>query len=239
MDPPRAGAPFRRAGAQFRRYRIAMAFAVAGLAATGPVEIDDPACVDISYPLLSRPWNSCLSGVCRLMTLRFLTSGESQDGDCSSSWKGLPRGLLSRLRIWRANSPSPPRLRPRPAHGAGARRVQVWGGLRNGRTTGAPVGLSLDNAEAALWEAALGPWHNDPRRPGRGASPPLAPGTPTCGGCEVRARGVPQRSRTCQRSTTAPAPSRGALARRLLAELDVDVAGLWTPSAGSWSASRR
>jgi 3-phosphoshikimate 1-carboxyvinyltransferase len=34
----------------FGDHRIAMAFAVAGLAATGPVEIDDSACVDISYP---------------------------------------------------------------------------------------------------------------------------------------------------------------------------------------------
>ncbi len=34
----------------FGDHRIAMAFAVAGLAASGPVELDDPACVRISYP---------------------------------------------------------------------------------------------------------------------------------------------------------------------------------------------
>jgi 3-phosphoshikimate 1-carboxyvinyltransferase len=45
--------PVRLSGGRVRSFgdhRIAMAFAVAGLAATGPVEIDDPACVDISYP---------------------------------------------------------------------------------------------------------------------------------------------------------------------------------------------
>ena len=31
-------------------HRIAMAFAVAGQVATGPVSLDDPGCIDISFP---------------------------------------------------------------------------------------------------------------------------------------------------------------------------------------------
>jgi len=47
----------------FGDHRIAMAFAVAGLATEGPVEIDDPRCVAISYPRFFE-------------TLEALTSGE-------------------------------------------------------------------------------------------------------------------------------------------------------------------
>ena len=33
--------------------------------------------------------------------------------------------------------------------------LEVWGGLRDGRTTGAPVGISIANAERELWDEAM------------------------------------------------------------------------------------
>jgi len=34
----------------FGDHRVAMSFAIAGLSSAGGVEIDDPGCVDISFP---------------------------------------------------------------------------------------------------------------------------------------------------------------------------------------------
>jgi chorismate synthase len=161
------------------------------------------------------------------MTLRFLTSGESHGRGLLVVVEGLPAGLALALEDLEGEL-----VRRRRGYGRGPRMalerdaVQVWGGLRNGRTTGAPVGLSLDNAEAALWEAALGPWHNDPEAAGARRITAPRPGHADLAGAvkygHEEFRNVLERASA---RTTAPRTLAGALARRLLAELDVDVAG--------------
>ncbi|WP_300525016.1 chorismate synthase [Aminiphilus sp.] len=161
------------------------------------------------------------------MTLRFLTSGESHGRGLLVVVEGLPAGLALALEDLEGEL-----ARRRRGYGRGPRMalerdaVQVWGGLRNGRTTGAPVGLSLDNAEAALWEAALGPWHNDPEAAGVRRITAPRPGHADLAGAvkygHEEFRNVLERASA---RTTAPRTLAGALARRLLAELDVDVAG--------------
>ena len=161
------------------------------------------------------------------MTLRFLTSGESHGRGLLVVVEGLPAGLSLALEDLEGEL-----ARRRRGYGRGPRMalerdaVQVWGGLRNGRTTGAPVGLSLDNAEAALWEPALGPWHNDSEaaRARRITAP--RPGHADLAGAvkygHEEFRDVLERASA---RTTAPRTLAGVLARRLLAELDMDVYG--------------
>ena len=97
------------------------------------------------------------------MTWRFLTSGESHGRGLLLVVDGLPAGLAVR-----PEDLSEELARRRRGHGRGPRmalerdEIQVWGGLRHGHTTGAPVGMELPNAEAELWEQALDPWHTVP-----------------------------------------------------------------------------
>ena len=89
------------------------------------------------------------------MTWRFLTSGESHGRGLLVVVDGLPAGLELCLEDLASEL-----ARRRRGHGRGPRmalerdEIQVWGGLRNGRTTGAPVGIALANGTLAL-ELAL------------------------------------------------------------------------------------
>ncbi|HOU33597.1 MAG TPA: chorismate synthase, partial [Synergistaceae bacterium] len=97
------------------------------------------------------------------MTWRFLTSGESHGRGLLVVVDGLPAGLELCLEDLASEL-----ARRRRGHGRGPRmalerdEIQVWGGLRNGRTTGAPVGVALANAEADQWASAMHPWHTSP-----------------------------------------------------------------------------
>ena len=79
------------------------------------------------------------------MTLRFLTSGESHGRGLLVVTEGLPAGIpvcLQDLELRLARR----RRAGRGGRACWARQLTVWGGLRNGRTTGGPVGVSIGNA---------------------------------------------------------------------------------------------
>ena len=42
-------------------HRLGMMAAIAALVASGPIQIEDPSCIDISYPDFSKTWKSLLS----------------------------------------------------------------------------------------------------------------------------------------------------------------------------------
>ena len=99
------------------------------------------------------------------MTLRFLTSGESHGRGYLTVLEGFPSGLevpLERLRGELA--------RRRRGYGRGARMtlerdvLTPWGGLRGGRTTGAPLGFVLENTEWEQWRPVLDPEDVDPEQ---------------------------------------------------------------------------
>jgi chorismate synthase len=91
--------------------------------------------------------------------LRMLTAGESHGPGLTGILDGVPAGIPL------AEEDFALQLRRRRAgHGRSPRQqlerdvVQVLGGVRYGRTTGAPIALHLPNAEAARWADTLSPW---------------------------------------------------------------------------------
>src|SRR5207244_13068931 len=88
--------------------------------------------------------------------MRFLTAGESHGPGVLAVIDGVPAGL--------AVSPAEidADLRRRQlGYGRGARQkierdaVHITGGVRQGRTTGAPIALQIDNRDAVNWERVM------------------------------------------------------------------------------------
>lgn len=168
------------------------------------------------------------------MTLRFLTSGESHGRGYLTVLEGFPSGLevpLERLRGELA--------RRRRGYGRGARMtlerdvLTPWGGLRGGRTTGAPLGFVLENTEWEQWRPVLDPEDVDPEQAeARGVYRPR-PGHGDLTGClkygHRDARNVLERASA--RSTAAWTLA-GTVARLLLEGLGVRVRGAVTALGG-------
>lgn len=99
-----------------------------------------------------------------MTTLRFLTSGESHGPGYLIIVEGLPAGLAVRLDRIKEEL-----ARRRRGFGRGERMrierdiLEIWGGVRGGLTTGAPVGFTLENSEWELWKSALDPQEVDIR----------------------------------------------------------------------------
>ncbi|HQF53345.1 MAG TPA: chorismate synthase, partial [Thermoleophilia bacterium] len=88
--------------------------------------------------------------------LRYLTAGESHGPGLTAVLDGVPAGL--RVDVAAVDAELGRRQR---GHGRGARqsieqdRVRVLGGVRHGRTTGAPLALFIVNRDAANWGDVL------------------------------------------------------------------------------------
>src|SRR3954469_3109416 len=93
------------------------------------------------------------------MALKLITAGESHGPGLTCVVEGLPAGLeLDREAIDRDMA------RRQLGHGRGGRmkierdRAQVTGGVRHGRTLGAPIALQVANRDYANWEERMNPW---------------------------------------------------------------------------------
>lgn len=168
------------------------------------------------------------------MTLRFLTSGESHGRGYLTVLEGFPSGLavsLERLREELA--------RRRRGYGRGARMglerdvLACWGGLRDGFTTGAPLGFVLENTEWEQWRPVLDPQGVDPEQAeARGVYRPR-PGHGDLTGCLKYGHGEARNAleRASARSTAAWTVA-GTVARILLEGLGVRVRGAVTGLGG-------
>lgn len=93
-----------------------------------------------------------------MTALRFLTSGESHGQGFLIVVEGLPAGLEVRLDRIKEEL-----ARRRRGFGRGERMkierdlLEILGGVRDGLTTGAPVGFTLKNSEWELWRSVLDP----------------------------------------------------------------------------------
>jgi chorismate synthase len=94
-----------------------------------------------------------------MASLRLITSGESHGPGLTCIVEGLPAGLeLDHEAIGRDMQ------RRQLGHGRGGRMkierdsAEVTGGVRHGRTLGAPVALQVANRDYANWEERMNPW---------------------------------------------------------------------------------
>lgn len=155
--------------------------------------------------------------------LRFLTSGESHGPALSCIVEGLPAGLP--ISIDEINNDL---RRRQTGYGAGARmkieqdHIQITGGLVNGATIGAPVGMLVENLDWKNWKDKVTPPQTIPR-----------PGHADLAGAtkydlqDLRMVG----ERASARETTMRVAA-GALARQLLARFNIVVGSYVTEIGG-------
>jgi chorismate synthase len=163
------------------------------------------------------------------VTLRLTTAGESHGPALVGILTGLPAGLgLDRAAI------DADLARRQQGYGRSPRqqieqdRVEVLAGLRHGRTLGTPLALVVQNRDHRNWEWGMSPWPSEGEAHGKGTKPVTLPrpghadlaGTLKYGHEDVR--NALERASARQTAITVAA---GAVAKALLGELGVEVAG--------------
>jgi chorismate synthase len=155
--------------------------------------------------------------------LRFLTSGESHGPALSCIVEGLPAGLP--IAVDEINTDL---RRRQTGYGSGGRmkieqdRVQITGGIVNGKTIGAPVGMLVENLDWKNWKDKVTPPQTIPR-----------PGHADLAGAtkydldDLRMVG----ERASARETTMRVAA-GSLARQLLAQFNIVVGSYVTEIGG-------
>ena len=163
------------------------------------------------------------------MSLQLVTAGESHGPALVAILTGLPAGLrLDRDAI------DEDLRRRREGYGRSPRQkleqdvVDVLAGLRHGVTLGSPLALLIRNRDHQSWEWGMSPWAPEGESSGKGSTPVTLPrpghadlaGTLKFGHDDVR--------NALERASarhTAIQVAAGAVAKRLLAEIGVTVAG--------------
>ncbi|HEV8325587.1 MAG TPA: chorismate synthase [Myxococcota bacterium] len=195
--------------------------------------------------------------------LRWLTAGESHGPGLAAILEGMPAGVAVG-----AEAVDRELRRRQGGHGRGFRMqiehdaVRFTGGVRAGRTLGSPVCMLIENKDWAKWVLVM-----DPAPPqagaeagGAGAGERAAamrrkaltrprPGhADLAGGMKIGARDLRDVLERASARETAARVAVGALARRLLVELGMDVAShvvalgevsapRWVPPGGGWDAA--
>ncbi len=161
--------------------------------------------------------------------LSLTTAGESHGPALVGILTGLPAGLdLDREAI------DADLARRQAGYGRSPRqrieqdRVEVLAGLRHGRTLGTPLALVVRNRDHANWEWGMSPWPPEGDPEGKGTKPVSLPrpghadlaGTLKHGHADIR--DTLERASARQTAITVAA---GAVAKALLREIGVEVAG--------------
>ena len=163
------------------------------------------------------------------MTLRLATAGESHGPALVAIITGLPAGLVLDRDAIDADL-----RRRQQGYGRSPRQqietdeVDVLAGLRHGRTLGTPLALVVRNRDHRNWEWGMSPWPPAGEPAGKGTRPVTLPrpghadlaGTLKYGLADVR--DALERASARQ---TAVHVAAGAVAKALLAALDVEVTG--------------
>jgi chorismate synthase len=163
------------------------------------------------------------------VTLRLTTAGESHGPALVAIVTGLPAGLMLDRAAIDADL-----ARRQQGYGRSPRQqleqdeVEVLAGLRHGRTLGTPLALVVRNRDHANWAWGMSPWPPEGEAAGKGSRPVTLPrpghadlaGTLKYGLAD--ARDALERASARQ---TAVAVAAGAVAKALLAEIGISVAG--------------
>ena len=163
------------------------------------------------------------------MTLTLTTAGESHGPALVAIVGGLPAGL--RL--------DPEAIahdlhRRRQGYGRSPRQkmevdeLEVLAGLRHGRTLGTPLALVVRNRDHANWEWGMSPWEPEGEPAGKGAKPVTLPRPGHADLAGVLKFGHDDVRNALERASarqTAIHVAAGSVAKSLLAEIGVEVAG--------------
>ncbi|MBA3244036.1 MAG: chorismate synthase [Actinobacteria bacterium] len=163
------------------------------------------------------------------MTLGLTTAGESHGPALVAIVTGLPAGLsLDRAAI------DADLRRRQQGYGRSPRQqleqdaVEVLAGLRHGRTLGTPLALVVSNRDHANWEWGMSPWPPEGEPSGKGTKPVTLPRPGHADLAGVLKYGHDDVRDALERASarhTAVLVAAGAVAKALLRELGIEVAG--------------
>jgi chorismate synthase len=163
------------------------------------------------------------------MALRLVTAGESHGPALVAIVIGMPAGLVLERDAIDADL-----RRRQKGYGRSPRQriesdtVEVLAGLRHGRTLGTPLALVVRNRDHANWEWGMSPWPPQGEPSGKGVKPVTLPRPGHADFAGVLKYGLADVRDALERASarhTAAVVAAGAVAKALLRELGVTVAG--------------
>lgn len=165
--------------------------------------------------------------------LRYLSAGESHGPALTVLLEGVPAGLD----LVAADHLDPWLRRRQGGYGRGQRmvietdRATLKGGVRAGRTTGAPLALEIVNRDWANWQDVMAPEPgNEPRR--RAVTEPRPGHADLAGGIKYRHKDLRDVLERASARETASRVAAGAVALRLLDALGVEACARVVSMAG-------
>src|SRR5579862_8734731 len=171
------------------------------------------------------------------MPLRLATAGESHGPALVAILTGLPAGLVLDRDAIDAD------LRRRqqgygrsPRQQIEADEVEVLAGLRQGRTLGTPLALVVRNRDHRNWTWGMSPWPPEGEPEGKGTKPVTLPRPGHADLAGVQKHGLADVRDALERASarhTAVHVAAGSVAKALLRELGIEVAGRALPEAGA------
>jgi chorismate synthase len=163
------------------------------------------------------------------VTLSLVTAGESHGPALVAILSGLPAGLvLDREAIDRDLRRRQEGYGRSPRQRIESDTVEVLAGLRHGRTLGTPLALLVRNRDHVNWEWGMSPWPPEGEPSGKGTKPVTLPRPGHADLAGVQKYGLADVRDALERASarqTAVAVAAGAVAKALLREIGVDVAG--------------
>jgi chorismate synthase len=163
------------------------------------------------------------------VTLSLVTAGESHGPALVAILSGLPAGLvLDREAIDRDLRRRQEGYGRSPRQRIESDTVEVLAGLRHGRTLGTPLALVVRNRDHANWEWGMSPWPPEGEPSGKGTKPVTLPRPGHADLAGVQKHGLADVRDALERASarqTAVAVAAGAVAKALLREIGVNVAG--------------
>jgi chorismate synthase len=163
------------------------------------------------------------------VTLQLVTAGESHGPALVGIVTGLPAGLeldraaieqdLQRRQEGRGRSPRQQIERD---------EIEILAGLRHGRTLGSPLAFVIHNRDHANWEWGMSSWPPEGEPRGKGVEPVTLPRPGHADLAGTLKYGLMDTRDALERASarqTAALVAAGAVAKRLLAQVDVEVAG--------------
>jgi chorismate synthase len=173
--------------------------------------------------------------------LKLTTAGESHGPALVAIVTGLPAGLTLDREAIDADL-----RRRQQGYGRSPRQqleydeVEVFAGLRHGRTLGTPLALVVRNRDHANWTWGMSPWPPEGEPEGKGTKPVTLPRPGHADLAGTQKFGIEDVRDTLERASarqTAVAVAAGAVAKTLLGAIGIEVSGVAKPEAGADQAA--